>query len=541
MKLSFLLFSLKIILLKIYPILNFKKNKKKLYKNENKLFNGVYQITSLSNNFDFNIKNNFLILLNKQSNFRLLKTNLNEYYIEYINNNKRLTLDNNNKIKLYDSKQIIKEEKMIWNIINININEFLIQNKFSSKFIEALTSKVICNKNINYLLYNGHEASLIDKRFKFKFLKLYEENKYIDKNILKIVRVEPIDVIIKYIDLTDKNLKRIGIKQIYKDHDNEELRYSIRSILEYIPWIRKIYIIMPNLKIKFFKSLEEIEDKIKYIKDSDLLGFDSANIFSFTFNLYKLEKFNVTKNFLYMEDDFFIGKPLKKKDFFYYDEIKKKIFPYLLTKYFNEMNKTQILDEYTRLFNIKNSINPHSRLGWWLSIYSTDKYFIEKYKPPLIDTLFTHNVIAKNLDDLKEIFEEIKKYEYINETLFSKERHILTLNQPHFFNIYQLNVKHKKVHSIPYKYIEIESIKNKKQYLNFPLFVINTGGNHIPLNRQYKIQKKYMSKKYFFKNIYEINDENTINRKFKIERLCYFLSKIVIIVMNIKIFIILIY
>ena len=298
---------------------------------------------------------------------------------------------------------------------------------------------------------------------------------------------------------------------------------------------------MPNLKIKFFKSFQEIEDKIIYIKDSDLLGFDSANIFSFTFNLYKLEKFNVTKNFLYMEDDFFIGKSLKKKDFFYYDKDKKKVFPYILTKYFNEMNKTQIFEQYNKFFDIKDSINPHSRIGWWFSIYSTDKYFIEKYKPPVIDTLFTHNVIAKNLEDLKEIFKEIKNYEYINETLFSKERHILTLNQPHFYNIYQLNIKHKKVHSIPYKYIEIEYIKTKKKYLNLPLFVINTGGNHIPLNRQYKIQKKYMIKKYFYKTIYEIKEENIINKKKKFAKYCYFFFKIIIILMHIKIFIILIY
>ena len=38
-----------------------------------------------------------------------------------------------------------------------------------------------------------------------------------------------------YIDLSDKTLNREGIKQINKDEDNEELRYSVRSILKYIP------------------------------------------------------------------------------------------------------------------------------------------------------------------------------------------------------------------------------------------------------------------------------------------------------------------
>jgi hypothetical protein len=53
---------------------------------------------------------------------------------------------------------------------------------------------------------------------------------------------EPIDALIKYIDLNDTNLVREGLHQIKKDEDNEELRYSIRSILTNIPWVKKIFI-----------------------------------------------------------------------------------------------------------------------------------------------------------------------------------------------------------------------------------------------------------------------------------------------------------
>ena len=220
-------------------------------------------------------------------------------------------------------------------------------------------------------------------------------------------------MVIKYIDLTDKSLNRKGIKQIYKDNDNEELRYSIRSILQYIPWIRKIYIIMPNKKVRFFKSIEEINEKIIYINDKEFLGFDSANIFAFTFSLYKLKKYGVSKNFILMEDDFFIGKSLTKSDFFYYEDNKKKISPFILTKNFKEMNITKILIEYNDLIQIKEKIHPHSIFGWMLSIYNTDKYFAERYKSPIINTGVTHNAIAENLDDLEDIYNEIKNYKYI--------------------------------------------------------------------------------------------------------------------------------
>ena len=162
-------------------------------------------------------------------------------------------------------------------------------------------------------------------------------------------------------------------------------------------------------------------------------------------------------------------------DFFYFDKKTKKIIPYLLTKFFTKMNNDEIISEYNDYIKLKNSFHPHSKYGWRLSIFSTNKFFIERYNNTLINTLFTHNAIAENIDDLKEVFQEIKHYQYINETLFSKERNILTLNQPHFLNIYQLNIKHKRVHSINYKYIEMELINKVK--LNSPLFVINTGGN----------------------------------------------------------------
>ena len=37
-----------------------------------------------------------------------------------------------------------------------------------------------------------------------------------------------------------------------------------------------------------------------------------------------------------------------------------------------------------------------------------------------------------------------------------------------------------------------------------PLFVLNTGGNHIPLKRNYKIQRKIMNKVFSYKTRYEI-------------------------------------
>jgi hypothetical protein len=414
--------------------------------------------------------------------------------IETKHKKKKLGINKNDKIILNNNKfKNINNNNFFWKITGNLKKGFFIQNLYNGKYIEINNNTFKCSIN----LINEKKIN----NYRFFLFQLVEEG-ILKKKYLKIINNEPIDIVIKYIDLTDKDLKREGINQIYKDKDNDELRFCIRSIIQYIPWVRKIYILMPNKKVKFFKSIEDINYKIIYIKDKDLLGFDSANIHSFTFKLYDLEKFGISKNFIYMEDDFFIGKPLNKSDFFYYDEIKRKVVPYLLTKYFQEMNQSSILAQYYNLLEKKNFIHPHSKDGWWFSIYNTNKYFIERYKLPLINTNFTHNAIAENIDDLKEIYEEIQDYKYINETLYSKERHILSLNQPYFYNLYQLNIKKKKVHTISYKYISIESIKLVN--LDIPLFVLNTGGNHIPTKQQYKIQKKIMEKRFAFSTKFEI-------------------------------------
>ena len=230
-----------------------------------------------------------------------------------------------------------------------------------------------------------------------------------------------------------------------------------------------------------------------------------------------------------MDDDYFFGKPLKKSDFFYYDEKEKKVSPYVLTSRFREINKTNVIEEYNKLFEIKDIIHPHSGKGFVLSLLCTEKFFIDNYNFTLIKTENTHNAIAENIDDIKKIFELIKKYKYFNETLFSKERYILRLSQHHCFNLYQLNINKKKVHSISYKYIEIEKLNRER--LDIPLFVINTGGNHIPFKRQYKIEKKKMEKKFEFHNKFEIYQVEKKNKKG-----FYFIIRKILIFIYIKLF-----
>ena len=118
-------------------------------------------------------------------------------------------------------------------------------------------------------------------------MKLYEEKENITDEEKKILDDEPIDVFIKYIDVNDPNLIRNNLTHIEKDKENDELKYCIRSILKNIPWIRKIFILMPNEKVRFFKNYSEIIEKIIYVNDKDILGHQSANIHAFQYRIWK--------------------------------------------------------------------------------------------------------------------------------------------------------------------------------------------------------------------------------------------------------------
>jgi len=469
---------------------------------------GIFVITSILNNLHFMIKKDYLSLSKEYSLFNIIPLEENSYYITNRKLKKYLGYYEN-KIQLFHEKENIDIKRKIWNIFNVKKNKFIIQNDFNKKFIEANDSLVLFSNNFSY------DLKSIKKNYIFSFLKMFEEGEN-QKIYLNKINKESIDIVIKYIDLTDRNLNRSNITQIYKDNDNEELRYSIRSILLNIPWIRKIFILMPNDKVRFLKSKDEIKEKIIYVKDKDFLGYDTANNAAFTLNLHKMEKFGISNNFIYIDDDYFFGKPLLKREFFYYDENQKHIYPFILTTKFKILNKTYLFNNYYMYFKKKEMIHPHSGKGFAITLLCTQKHFIENYSKELIKIEYTHNAIALNLCDLKEIYKLILKYEYINETFFSKERYILRLNQQFIVNLFQLNIKRKKVNSIQHKYFKMELLN--KDNLDSPLFVINTGGNHIPLQRQYKIQKKKMENKFPYKNIFEIKNNpkkanlNNINK-----------------------------
>ena len=110
----------------------------KIIKNFNELsinnindLNGIYVINIISNKLYLSIEKNKLVMRNKKIHFRLILIKSNIYYIEIRGTKRRIGVDNNNNLKLYNTKNNIIRNKLFWKIIRISDMEFFIQNKFN--------------------------------------------------------------------------------------------------------------------------------------------------------------------------------------------------------------------------------------------------------------------------------------------------------------------------------------------------------------------------------------------------------------------------
>ena len=455
--------------------------------------NAVYNI--IYKNYIFNYENQTIQIsesLKEQINsyFRIKQIskykNYSFYSIEHINTNQNLIYSEKNLINftsLIDSKNEFTQ----WNFIHTRNNNYKIQNK-NKCYIYIRKFFVTC-ENITF-----EEAS------QFTIIKIYEE---LIENILdnEIIEKEPIDILIKYIDLRDPLLKRNGLHQLNKDFDNEELRYSIRSILKNIPWIRKIFILMPNEKVRFLKDYKIIKDKIVYINDKDILGHDSSNSLAFQFRYWKMKKFDISENFIVMDDDCFIGHPLNKTNFFYV--VNGKVTPLIITFKFLEINNNIIKKKLEEYKTIINTNKDQTSASFKYSLYLTYLFILRKCNKSRFFPTHTHNAIPVNLKELKEIYDLVYQSEYKSGTLDSLYRHVENLQFQTLILSYTFIKYKKKVRNISNKLIQ-----NKYSIFedyNYSLFCINTGSLNYTL-KSFMESKILMEYLFPYPTLYEIDN-----------------------------------
>lgn len=138
----------------------------------------------------------------------------------------------------------------------------------------------------------------------------------------------PVDAVYTWVNHADKEWQASWVSTFPADKfdpdrytSNDELRYSLRSLNKYAPWVNRIFIVsncsQPDWMIN--------HPKIVWVKHEEI--FPSESMIP-TFNSHAIEAClhritGLSENFLYLNDDFVLNQPCLPRDFF--DEIGRSV------------------------------------------------------------------------------------------------------------------------------------------------------------------------------------------------------------------------
>ncbi|WP_417884130.1 stealth family protein [Vibrio rumoiensis] len=192
--------------------------------------------------------------------------------------------------------------------------------------------------------------------------------------------------------------------------DNNELKYSLRSIELFAPWVNHIYIVTDNQIPEWLNEQENVTiiDHKEIIPEEYLPTFNSSVIEAHLHNITTLQEM-----FIYFNDDMFLGKKTVKHDFFKHGKpniFTSSIFPVKKKEpKFSTYNTQAIVDSRNIVkskirkevnYGIKHGIKPllKSRLKLIAQQYSMflTPYYNEKFRltPFSLLYIYTFNEIA---------------------------------------------------------------------------------------------------------------------------------------------------
>lgn len=227
----------------------------------------------------------------------------------------------------------------------------------------------------------------------------------------------------------DKTVTSNSDASIYRYRDWDLLQYWFRGVEKYAPWVNKIYFVTWG---HIPKWLNTNNPKLVVVKHSEFipekyLPTFSAN--SIENNLFRIK--DLSENFVYFNDDFYLIKPTKPTDFFRNDipldtavlnvHCPKKS---IISQYFC-INDTSIINEH---FNFRKSVKDN--FSKWFTLKNGKGLLrtIPLLPCPRFPGFYQHHV-ANSYN--KSTFEEVwnKEYDVLDKTCSNKFRSINDVNQ----------------------------------------------------------------------------------------------------------------
>lgn len=210
-----------------------------------------------------------------------------------------------------------------------------------------------------------------------------------------------VDYVIPYVDCSD-----INWLLTYKDYvsgpcgwsnnatrfrDWETLRYQLRSIERYMPWIRNIYIVMSISESQIPQWLNTQNERIHIVWDWEIVPREYLPVFnSNVIDLYISRIDGLSEHYLYACDDYIVMRNLQPEDFFSDNGIKLYVDKYKFNDWTYSrtiINSNQLIcpqyivktDDYYLLPYCQHAIVPHLK--------SENQKILEKYQKEIENSL----------------------------------------------------------------------------------------------------------------------------------------------------------
>lgn len=149
----------------------------------------------------------------------------------------------------------------------------------------------------------------------------------------------PIDYVIPFVDCSDENWlveykKYVSGPVCWSSNatrfrDWETLRYQLRSIERYMPWIRNIYIVMSISETQIPKWLNTENERVHIVWDWEIVPREYLPVFnSNVIDLYIPRIEGLSEHYLYACDDYIVMREQKPEDFFTKDGVRLVVSQY---------------------------------------------------------------------------------------------------------------------------------------------------------------------------------------------------------------------
>ncbi|MCH7336490.1 Stealth CR1 domain-containing protein [Acinetobacter sp. NIPH 2699] len=229
--------------------------------------------------------------------------------------------------------------------------------------------------------------------------------------------IQPIDIVIAWVDGNDpklKNKRQQFINQSAPENaldatrfaSNDEIYFCIASILKYVPYCRKIYVVTDQQSPQWLDQFEQQnlcgKGKIRIVDHTELFsGYEFALP---TFNSLSIETMlwnirGLSEHFIYLNDDFFFNNFSNIHDFLDADRmviyghwqssLVKKI-KYILRKF--------VQNKFGKIAQPKYS------MAQMLSadIVGLSRYFEIHHRPHILSRVLLSNYFEKNMQQLQK-------------------------------------------------------------------------------------------------------------------------------------------